>query len=371
MKKNGLRIVVACGGTGGHVFPGVATALRLRERGHEVELWLAGRDIEKSLAGAWDGAVHPVGIRPVPWRSPLKACAGIGSQLSAFARLRARLGRERADAILAMGGYAGVAPVLAARSRGVTVILHESNAVPGRANTVLSRLARVTALAFQSANRFLPGRVTQWTGMPVRRDLLERRPLDGIVPESFTVLVMGGSQGAHRLNVLAGEALCRFPPAEARGLSVIHLAGERDAAEVRSLYREAGIEAQVFGFLSDIGRAYAAADAVICRAGAASCAELCLAGLPALLVPLPNAARDHQTANARVMAEAGASEYCAQADLTPERAKAFIRSIRDDVAKRESMRNALAGMARAGADDNLADLIERAAEAAILQYRRV
>lgn len=351
--------IIACGGTGGHLFPGLAAAERLREAGHAVDLWLSGRALESGALGdAWQGNTLVLGSRPMPWRRPAAALAGVAANLAAFVRARRRLREISPAALLAMGAYSSLPPAFAARSLGVPLILHEANAVPGRAVALLSRLADCTAISFAETASLLPKRHTVLTGMPVRAGIASARdPLDGIHPGPPTILIMGGSQGAHGVNSLSLEAVRilqqRFPAP----FQVVHLAGMADEANLRRAYAAAGIPARVFGFLREVGRAYASADLAVCRSGAATCAELRARGLPALLIPLPGAARDHQAANARILERTGGAVCLAQRELSPEVLAEKIESLLRDSKRRARMGAAMKTGEDADADVRLAELL--------------
>ncbi len=350
-----LSAAIACGGTGGHIFPGLATAGVLRARGHEVTLWLAGRDIEQRTLAGWEGRVVRTGARPLrPATLP-----ALGRSLWRSWR---ELGERRPDVLLAMGSYASLPPVLAARARSVPVVLHEANAIPGKAVAWLSRLAAVTAISFDESARWLPNARLVRTGLPVRRELREAPPLEGFrKPGGFTVLVTGGSQGAHALNEICCAALARLARDGAiAGLRIIHQSGAADAAGLRQRYAEAGADAQVFDFLPEMGRAYAAADLAVCRAGAATCAEICLCGVPALFVPLPSAVRDHQRANAAHLAAAQGADLRSQAELDAAWLGAYITALYRDPARRARMRARLLELAAPDAAERLADVVEQA-----------
>jgi UDP-N-acetylglucosamine--N-acetylmuramyl-(pentapeptide) pyrophosphoryl-undecaprenol N-acetylglucosamine transferase len=348
-----LAVAVACGGTGGHVFPGLATARELRARGHEVALWLAGRAVEERTLTEWDGRVVRTGARPL-------RLATLPALVRSFRAAWREMGACRPDVLLAMGSYASVAPVLAARARGVPVVLHEANAIPGRAVVWLSRLAAATAVSFdETAGLLPPGARPARTGLPVRREMFGQAPLEGFRGDAgFTVLVTGGSQGAHALNTVCATTFTTLARTDAiPGLRIIHQTGAGDEDAIRTVYAEAGADALVFAFLREMGRAYAAADLAICRAGAATCAELCLSGVPALLVPLPTAARDHQRANAARLAAAQAADIRLQHELTPAWLAGYIREMHRDLARRQRMRERLLGMAVPDAAARLADLV--------------
>lgn len=345
-----LKIIVACGGTGGHVFPGLATARALRGRGHDVTVWLSGRAVEEAALPAWDGPVWRTGARPL-------RLAALPVILASVIRCARRLRRERPDRLLAMGSYASLPPAVAARLCGVPVVLHEANAVPGQAVDGLSRLARVTAASFPGLEAALPGRRVVLTGLPLRRELAAAKRSDGGTP-GFTVLVTGGSQGAHAVNELSCGALCRLAAERLSGLRVIHQSGAADVEGLRARYTAAGVDAEVCAFIRDMGAAYAAADVAVCRAGAVTCAELCLCGVPAVLVPLPSAVRDHQRLNAAVLAAVRGAVVAEQRELTEEQLADILRGLAGDPARRQAMAAALRVLAVPDADARLADLLE-------------
>ncbi len=357
------RFAVACGGTGGHVFPGVAAAKALKARGNDVALILSGRAVEGARPDGWDGAVILVPCRPPRWRNPVHAASSLFSLARAFSLALVRLRRFRPQALLAMGSYTSVPPVLAARILRIPVILHEANAIPGVAVSRLCRAASAVCLAFDQAAAHLPDSTTTInTGMPVRDGIAGADPGRYADTSRFTILVMGGSQGAQKLNKIVADAvaLLDLDPAEAGVLRFIHLAGAKNEAAVRASYSEIrSIPIEVIGFSNEMGRLYAASQFCISRAGASSCFELALCGLPALLVPLPGLARDHQTANAKAMHSDGACDFEPQAELTPEKLAGYIRSIRVNSSKRSSMRAALLARARPDAADALACVATR------------
>jgi UDP-N-acetylglucosamine--N-acetylmuramyl-(pentapeptide) pyrophosphoryl-undecaprenol N-acetylglucosamine transferase len=358
-----MRIAVACGGTGGHIFPGLATARQLRARGHEVSLWMAGKDVESQAVQGWDGPVVTVPAEGMPRRlSPAIFRAAL-RMLKARRACQQLMRQHAPDGVLAMGSYASVGPVLAARRLRIPYVLHESNVVPGRAISMLARRADAVAISFD-ATRFHLRRVeVRETGMPLRADLVEaaRRPLPARKGEPFTVLFMGGSRGAHAINQIGGEAACRAVGKGVR-LRVIHIAGMQDTEAVRTRYREAGVDACVESFVHDMAAVYREADLVVCRSGAASCAELCAFGRPALLVPLPTAIRDHQTANARALERAGAAQVVAERDL---RVAWLADYLADGVAhpeRLEPMGAAARAIGKLDAAEALADLVESTVE---------
>lgn len=353
------RFSVSCGGTGGHVFPGLATARALQARGHEVTLWLAGKAIETDSRQDWSGSVVRIraeGISASPFRLPSTLLAVTRAYRDSLRALR----QSRPAVLLAMGSYSSVGPVLAAHRLGIPVVLHEANVVPGRAIDLLSRFAHTVAVAFPETKAHLPHRTLKVTGLPLRKDL-EIAAQEPAPPHTTTTfLIMGGSQGAHRLNTVVMETVCALSKS---GLSfnVLHLAGQRDREVVAQTYASAGVPHVVHGFLKDMTSAYRAASFAVCRAGANSCMELALFGVPALLVPYPEAARNHQAANARAMAATGAADMIEQRDLTPERLTGYLTELLAAPARLTAMRAAARQRAITGGDAKLADLIEEVA----------
>lgn len=313
-----LNIAVACGGTGGHVMPGLATAHVLRARGHAVTLWLTGKEVENQSVASWNGHVVRVPARGFPTSVSFEGLVAAW-RLRQSARRSARYMRaNKPDVLLAMGSYASAGPVLAARRLRIPYVLHEANVLPGRAISFLSRKATFVACHFDETRYYLPGRPVRITGMPLRADLdphvqteLSDLPPGGL----FTILIMGGSNGAHVINERATEAILKVVRCGHR-IRVIHLTGAQDQDWVREYYARAEIPAWVRPFATHIAPIYQTADMAVCRAGASTCAELCLFGVPSLLVPYPYAANDHQMANARSLEKAGGAHVVAEQDLT-------------------------------------------------------
>jgi UDP-N-acetylglucosamine--N-acetylmuramyl-(pentapeptide) pyrophosphoryl-undecaprenol N-acetylglucosamine transferase len=358
-----FKMAIACGGTGGHVMPGLATALLLQERGHEVVLWLTGKAIEETSVAEWGGPIIRVPAQGFPggvsWRSVQSAYRLWRSVRSCRRQMEA----ERPDVVLAMGSYASAGPVFAARQLGIPYVLHEANVLPGRAIRLFARRAAAVACHFESSRYYLPTCHIEVVGMPLRPELdadSDDAPVAGEAADAFTLLLMGGSHGAHALNEIGTEAVCRL---HGTGLpiQVIHLAGVTDAASVAARYREAGVTARVQAFESHMGPVYKAADLALCRAGASTCAELSRFALPALLVPYPHAANDHQMANARALEKQGAVNVVAEKDLSVEWLVDYLLESIRNPGRLTRMREAITQWAPASGTRHLADLVERVA----------
>ena len=350
-----MKVVVACGGTGGHAFPGLAVAEELAKRGHEVTVWDSGRAVESSVMKAWTGAVFTTGARQL-------AAKNAFAILRSLLRCRKEMRRTRPDALLAMGSYASLPPVLAARSCGVKVFLHEANTVPGKAVEFLARFAETVAISFPMTAKFLPNARTVVTGLPVRPEIAKGVRFPFIPPNAFVVFVTGGSQGAHAVNRLLTKALVLLKkelaaePA-ARPLYVIHQTGAKDEAEVVAAYAAAGVPARVHAFEHEMANAFASADVVVARAGASTCFELAACGKPAFLIPLPSAVRDHQHYNAEAFAASGAADEGMQAKLTASSVCRYLRHKCLHPEPLAAMAEKMKALARPDAAVRVADLV--------------
>jgi UDP-N-acetylglucosamine--N-acetylmuramyl-(pentapeptide) pyrophosphoryl-undecaprenol N-acetylglucosamine transferase len=234
------------------------------------------------------------------------------------------------DAVLGMGGFTSTAPILAGKLRGVPTFVHESNAIPGKANRLNGRLVNRVLLGFEECKRYFKGRACEVTGTPIRRSLAKRIPREealasfGLARELTTVVVMGGSQGAHGINEAVRQALPKLSP---HTFQLIHLTGANDEAAVQAAYGKASLRAYVSAFCHRMEAVYSAADLVIARSGAASLAEIAHFGLPSILIPYPAAAENHQQLNAEIFARAGAAALLKEAQTTGESLAAQILAL--------------------------------------------
>lgn len=310
-----MNVLIMAGGTGGHVFPALAVAARLRELGHAVT-WMGTPDSFESTKVPEAGfPIEFVRVSGLRGKGLLKLMSAPLVLLRALRDAFAVLRKVQPQVVLGMGGFAAGPGGLAAWLKRTPLVIHEQNAAAGLTNRLLARIATVVLQAFP--NTFAGH--AQTVGNPVRAGFAElpapaQRMAHG---GAATVLVVGGSQGAKALNQIVPAALALMP-ADVRP-SVRHQAG-RTLAVAQAAYAEAGdVEARVEAFITDMPAAYAAADLVICRSGASTIAELSAAGCASLLVPFPFAVDDHQTANARYLADAGAAVLIQERDLTPQR----------------------------------------------------
>ena len=342
--QGSFRFVIACGGTGGHLFPGLAVARELVARGCEVRLLVSPKEVDR--AAARTAASIPVSVLPAVGLERGRRWAFVRGFIKSYLAARSLYRAAPPDAALAMGGFTSAPPLLAARRRGARIFLHESNTIPGRANRWLARWVDEAFAGFpETAERLRCRRVTV-TGTPVRAEFVAQpagacRAALGLNPERPTLLIMGGSQGASAINQLVTKLLPGVDGA-AQNWQWIHLTGAGDFSWVKRAYAEAGVDAVVVPFLERMEQALGAATATVSRAGASSLAELAAMRVPAVLIPYPAAADNHQFYNARAFAATGAARLLLQADLTPEGLLCALRELVEQASVREPMQQALA-----------------------------
>lgn len=333
------RIVVTGGGTGGHLFPGIALARGLRDRIGDCRVLFIGtaRHLDReTLAGEHFEleTIHCMGLKGMGLWNRLRSILQLPPALKEAGDI---LRRFDPHLVFGVGGYVTGPVLLAARMRKVPVCIHEQNSVPGLANRMLSRVADRIFLSMPCQYRF-PERKTRMVGNPVRSDIIDAAgKKQGRSGKEVTLLVLGGSQGAHRVNMLVVDALRDIAAEVGTGLTVIHQTGLKDADAIRRSYEELGLRAEVGPFFRDMAAIYARADIVVSRAGATTLAELAVMGLPALLIPYPYAADNHQLTNARYYEAGGAARMLPEAELTKAKLAAEIMELIGNAARREQM----------------------------------
>lgn len=356
-----MNAVIACGGTGGHLFPGLAVAEVLRERGHEVMLFISEKEIDSVAVSQ-----HPefrfeklptIGL-PSPFSPAIvRFMQRFNESLSASRRIYRSF---NPNVVLGMGGFTSTAPILAGRMRKVPTFIHESNAIPGKANRLTARLVTAVLVGFKECAQFFPRTRTEVTGTPIRADLqrvdrAEARRRLGLREDLRTLLVMGGSQGAAGIN----QAMIKSLPAlQGEPLQVIHLTGAKDERLAADNYQRENIPAFVAAFHHAMEEVYSAADLAIARSGAASLSEIAAFSLPSILIPYPYAAEDHQTRNAEIFTRADAAVMLREAELAGDLLARRIRELLSHPDKLEEMAANAARLAPKNAAALVVDTME-------------
>ena len=314
--------LVMAGGTGGHIFPGLAVAEALRDKGWRVHWLGAPGSMESRLVPARGFALELVDFSGVRGKGLSTLVLLPVRLLRAFWQSLQVVRRVKPDVVVGLGGYISFPGGMMAVACGKSLVLHEQNSVAGMANKVLASVADRVFTAFPKV--FAKG---QWVGNPLRTEFLNQAdPAARFAGRTgrLKLLVVGGSLGARALNTIVPKALALIP--EDQRPEVIHQSGEKQIDELRANYAAAGVSAELTPFITNTAEAFAAADLVLCRAGASTVTELAAVGAAAVFVPFPAAVDDHQTANARFLVDQGAGWLMPQADMTPERLAAFIQS---------------------------------------------
>ena len=315
--------LVMAGGTGGHIFPGLAVAQALREQGWKVHWLGAPGSMEERLVPPQGFPLETIDFSGVRGKGLLTLALLPLRLLKAFAQAWAVVRRVRPDVVIGLGGYISFPGGMMATLAGKPLILHEQNSVAGMANKVLANVASRVFCAFPNA---LPG--AQWVGNPLRQAFLQQPPpAERFAGRSgpLRILVVGGSLGAKALNDTVPQALALIPP-EQRPL-VRHQSGAKQMQALQASYAAAGVQAELTPFIDDTASAYAQADLVICRAGASTVTELAAVGAAAIYVPFPHAVDDHQTTNARFVVDAGGGWVVQQTALSPEKLAHMIQNM--------------------------------------------
>jgi UDP-N-acetylglucosamine--N-acetylmuramyl-(pentapeptide) pyrophosphoryl-undecaprenol N-acetylglucosamine transferase len=336
-------VAIACGGTGGHLFPGIAVAEELKKRGCEIGLLISPKEIDQQAVKAARGmevfTLPAVGLQN---RNYLSFALNFWKSYRAAQQI---FKRRSPRAVLAMGGFTSAPPILAARKFGARTFLHESNTIPGRANRFLGRYVDEAFVGFPETAGRIKARKTSVTGTPVRpqfspaMEVAKRRVALGLEPGLPTILVVGGSQGASGLN---GIVLSALPLLASKSWQWLHLTGANDFEKVKVAYAAQKLKAVVKPFLAEMDLALGAATVAVSRAGASSLAEIAAVRLPSVLMPFPAAADNHQFFNGLAFEKTGAAKLLEQKNSTPEKIAAILSELVEDEASRSKMQGALA-----------------------------
>lgn len=346
-----MNVVVAAGGTGGHLYPAIAVAREFLRRDPATQIVFVGtsRGIESTVLAHEGFPLDLISAKPLMGKHLLDRVRALGALPMSLWQSLWLLKRRRADLVIGVGGYTSPAVLLAAFLRRIPSVILEPNAYPGLANRVVAPFADRIFLAFESARQFFTQATVRVVGMPVRRAFLDPRPAGQgrLTAEGPHVLIFGGSQGAKAINQAVMEAL---PALRAiSGLRVTHQTGTQDHERVAAAYREAGLRAEVVPFLYDMPAVLRSADLVVARAGGMTVAELTVCGKPAILIPLPTAIYNHQALNAAVMESAGAAVVMPQSELSGSRLAGVMAAILHDPERLRFMSDKSAGIGRSNA----------------------
>lgn len=356
------RLVIACGGTGGHLFPGIAVADAWTREGGEALLLISEKQIDALASEGYDHLDFER-MPSIAMPSPLspKMLVFLAKFVGAFFSCRRRFKQWGATAVLGMGGFTSAAPLAAGRSLRLPTFIHESNSIPGRANRLNARFARTVLVGFERCAPFFSGsRRVEVVGTPVRPSVAtapsskEGKDFFGLKEDRKTIMVMGGSQGAHRINELIAASLPSF---EEAGVQVLHICGPAEEEEWKPYYEkypEAGV---LVGFCREVQYAYAACELAVCRSGASSLTELAFYAKPSVLIPYPFSADDHQVTNAEIFSVPGAAELWSQDQLDEESFAARLLSLIEDDSRLKEMAIGMEELAIPDASEKVCEVV--------------
>ncbi|WP_163995190.1 undecaprenyldiphospho-muramoylpentapeptide beta-N-acetylglucosaminyltransferase [Pyxidicoccus caerfyrddinensis] len=352
-----MKVLIAGGGTGGHLFPGIALAEEVTTRHHGNEVVFVGteRGLEARVVPKEGYPLELVKVQGLKGKNLFAFIKALFALPLAFIESFRILARQKPDVVVGVGGYASGPVVLAAWLMGIPTAIQEQNALPGLTNKVLGKVVRVVFTAFEGASRFFPEKKVQLIGNPIRRKLMDNYLRSHVAHEKFSLLVFGGSLGARGINQRMIEALDSLGDLK-DGLHFVHQTGKNDLEQVRKGYAEKGFQADVVEFIDDMSSAYAKADLVVCRAGATTLAELTVCKKASILIPFPHATDDHQAVNAKALVDAGAALMFRESELTGTKLAETIRALKSDPAKLKNMEKKAGLLGRPEAAKELADV---------------
>lgn len=352
-----MKVVIACGGTGGHLFPGIAVAEELTAMGHEVLLIISEKKVDAEACEKYESLrFEVVDAIAKPKTLSLKMVTFLLKLKKSTSTCRQLLQREKADVVLGMGGFTSFAPVYAGKKLGLKTFVHDSNAVPGKTNILIAKYCTNVLLGLQAAASYFPNSETKVVGTPVRGELRNLPTREaaaskwGFSKDEPTLLVFGGSQGAQGLNTLVVEAARKLE------CQILHVAGQGDYTRVSELVGESP-RYRTLAFCDDMPAAYALADGCVCRSGASSLTELSYLGIPSLLIPYPYAADDHQTANAKVYSDEGAALMAQESELDSGQIVDLIAQLLPGASEREPLARKMKAMGTGDAARTIAEVV--------------
>ena len=359
-----MNVAIACGGTGGHLFPGLAVAEVLRDRGHEVLLFISEKQIDSlAVRDRTDFKIERIPAVGLPRLFLPEIVAFTSKFLKSLFACRRVFKTFRPNAVIGMGGFTSTAPILAARWSKIPTMIHESNAIPGKANRINARFSDRVALGFAECAPYFPEKPVVVTGTPIRKSVkaeikkAEARRLLKLNPDLQTVAVIGGSQGAHGINETIAAALPHFAM---KPVQFVHLTGREDHQYIYDRYKKEGVPAFVAAFHHRMEEIYSAADLLVARSGAASLSEMAYFGCVAILIPYPFAADDHQTLNAKIFQQASAAEVIDSDSANGETMAKLIEQLLSNPERSELLSNNMRRLATRDAATEICKLVENA-----------
>ncbi len=317
--EQNIRLLLTGGGTGGHLFPAVATAQEFKAQLPDTEVLFVGtrRKMDSKSLGAYGFTSASIRCYGLKGKNPLELLKALAVLPLSYLQALLIIRRFKPDIIFGVGGYVTGPVIMAGKNLGVPVIIHEQNSVPGLANRKLGRIADKVCLSLPGSGTEFPAEKILYTGNPVRSNIL--RLAEEAPPrksEKRTLLILGGSQGAQAVNTVVTEALCAMADTELQHMKVIHQTGDRDEEQVKNVYRQRGVDAEVAGFFTQMHEIYAQVDLLVSRAGATTLSEIAVLGKPAILIPYPSAADNHQEKNGHYYVSGGGAVQFRQKELT-------------------------------------------------------
>ena len=352
-----MRVLIAGGGTGGHLFPGIALAEEVSTRHPKNEVVFIGTDrgLEARVVPAAGYKLETIQVRGLKGMGPWRFLLGLLALPLAFLTSWRLLRLYRPDVVVGVGGYSSGPVLMAAWLQRVPTAVQEQNALPGVTNKILGHFVRAVFIAFDEARRFFPEKKVHLIGNPIRSKLMDNYLRSSVKHEHFTLLVFGGSLGAKGLNARMLDALDHLKDLKDE-LRFVHQTGKNDLEAVRKGYADRGFTAQVVEFIDDMSAAYAGAELVICRAGATTLAELTVCKKASILIPFPHATDDHQAVNASALVSAGAALMFREQDLNGAVLAEHIRQLKADPERLKKMEKMAGLLGRPEAAKELADV---------------
>ena len=354
-----FRIIIAGGGTGGHLFPGIAVAREIQSRYRNAGiLFVIGRKrMETGILSHYQFRTESIDIQGLKGQGLKKGSNVLMGIPRSILQSAAIARRFSPSVVLGVGGYSSGPFCLAAKVMGIPTAIHEQNSYPGLTNRLLARMVDRTFISFSACEPFLKSKRTVLTGNPVRKELLEGAEKRAEDKDAFHVLVVGGSQGARAVNEAFVETLIQFKQA-GRSVLVIHQSGEIDFERVRKAYADGGLSGEVIPFIQEMAKAYGFADMVVARAGATTIFELAALGKPSVLIPYPFAANNHQETNASALVDIGGAEMLHQKDLNGESLRRVLTKYMEDRAALREMGERAGRIYRPDAAKRIVDELE-------------